>query len=356
MRRIRLRIRLKRPGALTGTGREGHPEPPADNLPGREFPPVPDGRAVPRPSVPPGELPPREGPAGAAPTPRRPQVRVSPAMAEGEARIPDPGAGQPFRRPEDPFQPVLPSLGSPQTDQASGGAKRDAFEAPAHPGAVKPEETPERTAVSAPSCPACGEDLAERPHMKTACPACGKGIHVRGGQKIFPNGLVPDDEVEAVDLMERLEPLGITQEMCLKSLERDKNGRPRAGALAALLRDMCEERLPELLPATQVRLLHEMARERQWRSEDPRPLLRRAQVILLQKMRDAGVTRVRMACSGSDSCPACRELTGRSLAIEDALAQQMLPNADCRHPGGLCRCRYTKAENEAEAAGGSQAR
>lgn len=47
MRRIRLRIRLKRPSALTGTGREGHPEPPADNLPGREFPPGPrrSGRA-----------------------------------------------------------------------------------------------------------------------------------------------------------------------------------------------------------------------------------------------------------------------------------------------------------------------
>jgi hypothetical protein len=87
-----------------------------------------------------------------------------------------------------------------------------------------------------------------------------------------------------------------------------------------------------------------MARERQYRSEDPRPLLRRAQVILLQKMRDAGVDRVRIACHGFDACPACREQTGRSISIAQALDQQLLPLADCRQAGGFCRCRYTEAD------------
>ena len=80
MRRIRIRVRLKRPNAPTGTGREQPPEPAAENLPAREFPPVPDGRAVPRRLAPPAELPPREGPAGAASPPRRPLVRVSQAI------------------------------------------------------------------------------------------------------------------------------------------------------------------------------------------------------------------------------------------------------------------------------------
>lgn len=363
MRRLRIRIRLKRPSALRGMGPEDPSGPPADTLPGRDFPPVPDGRAVPGPPAPSGELPAREGPGSASSSPRRPVVRVDPAMAKRGEQVPAPGAGSARRRSRTPVQPALLDLGPAPAGPVSGGVGRDSTKAPPQRAVVEPEAPPAPPAMvnsrrtrgqdaeSSSSCPACGQRLAERPHMKTVCPACGKGIHVRGGQAIFPHGLVPEDEVDAVDLMERLEPLGITQDECLKRLERDERGRPRAGALGALLRELCEERLPELLPATQVRLLHEMARERQWRSEDPRPLLRRAQVILLQKMRTAGVTRVRVACSGSDACPACRELTGRSLSISDALAQQMLPNADCRHPGGLCRCRYTEAENEAGAAG-----
>jgi len=321
MRRIRLRLRLKRPEFPATGSKSGEPD--SAELPRRTFPPVPDGQAVPGTKSSPGELPARQSPS----------PRVSPAITRPSApqveeieTVSDTRAAASVH-----YQPVLPSLGAPLDPVPS-----------VEP--VPPAADGESTEPAACKCPACGAALASRPHTKSACGGCGVTLHVRNGQRLFPGGLVPGSEVDAVDLMERLEPLGITWEKCSERLEKDAAGLPKAGALAVLLRDLCEERLPELLPGTQVRLLHEMARERQYRSEDPRPLLRRAQVILLQKMRDGGVERVRVACHGFDACPACREQAGRSVTIAEALEQQLLPLADCRQAGGFCRCRYTEAD------------
>ena len=260
MRRIRVRLRLKRPEFPAAGSRTDENE--TAELPSRKFPPVPDGKAVPAASSPPGELPARKSPSRhVSPAISRP----SDPLVEEIETVTDTRAAASVS-----YQPVLPNLDSPLEPLPSVAAAPIAADG-------------ESTEPPACTCPACGAPLASRPHTKSACGGCGVTLHVRGGQRLFSGGLVPDSEVDAVDLMERLEPLGITWEKCAERLELDATGRPRAGALAILLRDLCEERLPELLPGTQVRLLHEMARERQYRSEDPRPLLRRAQVILLQK-------------------------------------------------------------------------
>jgi hypothetical protein len=320
MRRIRIRLRVKRPEFSAAPLSDETVEQP--DLPSRSFPEVSDRETLPDVSPRAGELPARQGPA----------PRVSSSISKAGSRRVE------FEKTTDrevavsvPYQPVLRSLGDPADTITS-----------VEPLSLTDQVTGSEVAGCV--CPACGATLSVRPHTKSTCGACSVVLHVRSGQRLFAGGLVPDSEVDAVDLMERLEPLGITWEQCAERLEKDAAGRPKEGALAVLLRNLCEERLPELLPGTQVRLLHEMARERQYRSEDPRPLLRRAQVILLQKMRDAGVDRVRVACHGFDACPACKEQAGRSVSIADALEQQLLPLADCRQADGFCRCRYTEAD------------
>lgn len=357
MRRIRLHIRLRRPRSFIGSsGKESLGE---DQVPSRDFPPVPDGVTVPGPDAQPGELPARESP------PRHVSRAIN---TPGDASF-EKHAARRGRRPDMLYQPVLPSLGEQLVEKPLADGKTTPpkamdvvqvvetvtdIQGAAPAMAESASETSPLPAVEGAEgavagagelcCPGCQAALETRPHMETVCRGCGEAIHVRNGQSLFAAGLVPASEIDAVDLLERLEPLGITQEVCRQRIQRDDDGRPRRGALAALLREVCEERLPQLRPVTQARLLQEMARERQWRNEDPRPLLRRAQVVLLQQMRDEGVEKVRIACSGSGACPSCRELAGRSVAIADALAQQVLPHADCRHPDGLCRCRYATAD------------
>ncbi len=375
MRRFRLRIRIRKPGSGEPQ-RQATPEA-REAMPGRDFPVADDPHGEDKTGASPGTLPTRQSPV----------PRVSREIERpGDPQL-KPVAPRRERRPDMLFQPVLPSLGEQLVEKKGGSEAPIRSDMPQAQETVQPE--PEQVplvqdehkdrdaAVPAASaeghadvragevsssataadadeprgcCPGCGEELQSRPRLEGECPGCGEPIHVRSGQRIFRDGLVPGSEVDAVDLLEKVEPLGISQEDCLERLERDSQGLPRRGALAAALRALSEERLPRLPPINQARLLQEMARERQWRNEDPRPLLRRAQVILLQKMRDEGVQVVRLACRGAGACPSCRDLAGRNVAIAEALQEQVLPHADCRHPEGLCHCRYAVADGPQTAA------
>lgn len=67
----------------------------------------------------------------------------------------------------------------------------------------------------------------------------------------------------------------------------------------------------------------------------------------LRHFQDAGISRVRILDSGSDSCPSCRKQKEKVYSIEEALSTMPLPCKDCtfqlhgiNSKVGWCRCCY----------------
>lgn len=246
-----------------------------------------------------------------------------------------------FRRSPQKPAAALPGPESPARTGAPGlrlpGASTD-DEPGSSPPLPRPALLPQGEKRGGIACPNCGAALEKKPLEKTACRVCGENIHVRARQRTFPSGLVAERDINAIDFLENIEPLGITEPLCQERLAHAPNERPTS--LGPLLLGLCRERLTDLPWAGKIRLLHEMARFCQWEGKDDRPLLREAALARLRQIREAGGQSVVLTGRGDSSCPACRALAGTVLEVERALAGRWLPVDGCTSPP--CRCLFTR--------------
>ncbi|HEY3420225.1 MAG TPA: hypothetical protein VGK23_06695 [Methanomassiliicoccales archaeon] len=77
--------------------------------------------------------------------------------------------------------------------------------------------------------------------------------------------------------------------------------------------------------------------------KDPSPPLSAMHKTELSTFKEIGFRMVRVEAS-KDACPECKKLSGKVVAIEDALKGGVLPHRACKHDvrkgTGLCRCRF----------------
>lgn len=79
-----------------------------------------------------------------------------------------------------------------------------------------------------------------------------------------------------------------------------------------------------------------------------------ARTAALQQARRAGRATHAQTVPERDACPACRQLAGRTFALDDAIAQPPLPCVGCTsRPGAgsgpVCRCTYRFHEGDPRA-------
>ena len=184
------------------------------------------------------------------------------------------------------------------------------------------------------SCPNCAEPLATRPRSRTTCGHCGRIIHVRARQTLFRSGLVGEDDVDAVDFLERIEPFGIEERQCLPLML----GSP----LADVLWQLCEERLEAIPLARQAHLLNEMAQFLRWQGNDATPLRQRAENASLRVLEERGAERIKIVARGEAAGAACQETAGLVLDMAAALEAGPLPVSTCTSRDA-CRCAYGAA-------------
>ncbi|MFQ5720201.1 MAG: hypothetical protein ACE5IK_11700 [Acidobacteriota bacterium] len=180
-------------------------------------------------------------------------------------------------------------------------------------------------------CPNCRESLDHRPKSRSACPHCTRTIHIRARQSIFRSGLVGEDDVDAIDFLERVEPFGIDERTCLDGM-RDRS-------LAEVVWQLCEDRLHEIPTRRQAQLLNEMAECMRWRGLDPGPLRLRAETAALLSLKERGIEKVAIVTRGDAACARCAARSGEVFPIDDALEKLPLPVTDCTS-SGVCRCAY----------------
>ncbi|MFQ5767320.1 MAG: hypothetical protein ACE5ID_04980 [Acidobacteriota bacterium] len=192
-------------------------------------------------------------------------------------------------------------------------------------------------------CPACGEELKNRPLVRQICPHCGGAIHVRARQSLYPNGLVAEENLNAIDFLEAVEPLGISEAVVMRRLKSAPVRGAKPPSLGDIVLTLCREQAETLPPHRRARLFNEMSLFLKW---EGRPFLerrRQAELCQLQALRQEGVRRVQLATRRGSACAACQAAAGLVLEIDAAEREQCLPVAGCRHPEGWCRCLYRPA-------------
>ena len=187
------------------------------------------------------------------------------------------------------------------------------------------------------ACPNCGETLESKPISRTVCVHCERIIHLRARQTIFHSGLVGEDDVDAIDFLERIEPFAIDEKQC--------QDRMHDRSLAEAIWQLCEERLEQLPIPRQANLLKEMGEYLRWQGKDATPLRRRAEGTNLLAMKEKGVLRVKIVARSNSACRACQEVAGSTLEIERALHELPLPVQSCTGPTA-CRCVYSAEADE----------
>jgi hypothetical protein len=232
----------------------------------------------------------------------------------------------------------VPAAAEPVLAKAEPAIAREALEASEADSLDESAPLPPPPPLVGVTCPNCGEELASRPLGQSPCPHCRRVIHVRARQGVFRSGLVGEDDVDAIDFLETVEPFGISEADCRRLL-REAPGRN----LVEVLGDLCEARVAALPEGKRSRLLEEMAMFRKFRGEEYLSLRRRAAASSLGKLRQEGVARVSIGARGGECCAACAPALGQVLGVAEAEAQALLPAPVCTRPDGLCRCTYLPA-------------
>jgi hypothetical protein len=191
-------------------------------------------------------------------------------------------------------------------------------------------------------CPYCGVPLGTPPTRKRKCEACGQYIYVRAGEP------VTGDRAGTIDWLKNLQLSQAVFDEAETALTAQFGHKPE---YRDVLWRLLNNRVTASSSADSLKMTYRwMARFVFEEGRDPSPYLQQShEAELLGWKRDlsfARQLRVTILAAGPSSCPACRQLDGHTLSLDDALASHPLPVKACTNDApavgapGWCRCCY----------------
>jgi hypothetical protein len=214
-------------------------------------------------------------------------------------------------------------------------------------------------------CPYCQGKLKKVPGRRTKCPHCGNFIFVRTRpSKDRQRVLVREDQLEklekewqqyrAIEEFKRglqNSDLGFTEQKYLK-IKKDLTKKfgfspPKGDILWGVSHLLLEEAMKVRDRHRMKMLYFNMALFLHQENKDCFKILQEvARCELKNEQKSRVVKKVEILTAGDQSCPACQELAGKILTIEEAFRDMPIPVKNCSFklnpeaPTGWCRCCY----------------
>ena len=203
-------------------------------------------------------------------------------------------------------------------------------------------------------CPYCGVQIIPIPTRKKKCPFCGEIVYVkrRPGQSVI--SVVTQQQ--AIDFekewgcynLERkyiaiFETYGVTEDIYQKRKTEWINN----NGSEVLIRDFIWSILTDLVKLNTNKyiglkqLYYQMTIFLAEEGKETYEIRRQGERLELIELMKIGSKRVVILGPGDQSCDSCKQFNGKIFTIHEALEKMPIPNRDCTHDIGLCRCFYS---------------
>jgi biotin operon repressor len=221
-----------------------------------------------------------------------------------------------------------------------------------------PPYTPPKPLIPPYLCPYCQVEFPTEPKRKRKCPSCKETVYIEYSE---------DDPLKQKYLMKEEDVLAIREERNWESLpdiaDRFSLSRNRISQEIKMLREknfsfkdvqwsiynfIANELIKKSSYGDLSSLYYTMAITVYDQGKDPNTLLQKSSEMELHSLKKdfPEVKRVSILAT-DDSCPACKELSEKTLTIDQAIKQKLLPVKHCSRPlhkkesRPFCRCTYT---------------
>jgi predicted RNA-binding Zn-ribbon protein involved in translation (DUF1610 family) len=199
--------------------------------------------------------------------------------------------------------------------------------------------------ISEPICPHCAIVLKSEPRRKSKCPACGKYIYVRSKQNLFSSHLLTREDAICVDTFKNLAGFGTDESDFFTTKSELSKRFGKAASSTDTIWQLYNNIIAKAKHIGQVHTVYyQMALFRNRLGKPYFNLLQEAIKAELKNMNIRIIELVKIKNAGN-SCPACQQLDGKILSIDQALKTMPIPCESCTYeleggPPGFCRCYY----------------